>query len=136
MVTGKGEGPGPDFAISMMALPDVCVIWYLEILQLATVLILGRCELRLGDHLPTTWVEFQELESLFPIVGTSPGVTPRFRTSTYNNHRMMWLRFPVQAQGRRVVLGINQAEATGCDIQATLIVSSIPKEVPDCLLSV
>ncbi|MBA7534303.1 hypothetical protein ES705_26549 [subsurface metagenome] len=135
-VTVLGAVASPKFDIAEMAFPERCVLWELAALFQGETLIETDFELRLGDVLPTTWAEFQEYDLLFRGVRqlTIPGGLIHITTMTSVN----WQNFkmPLQAAGRRLVIGVGAGEAVNNYVQVALTVSSIPREVPDCLLSV
>lgn len=130
-----GEALASKFDISKMALPETCVIWELAAVLHSAELFEGAFELRLGDQLPASWPAFQELELLFSGVRTilPPGAVIYLTSMTSVNWQN--LKMPVRAAGRRLVLGIRSGTCNGHFIQVALTVSSIPREVPDWLVS-
>jgi len=131
-----GAAASPRFAISPQGLPDMCVIWWISVVAAKATIIVGEFELRIGDEVPANWAAFQLQDLLYPRPGIYPGLTESIGTAT--NVYPFWgkLRYPVHAQGRRIILGVNAGFFVGNDVQACVVVSSIPTEVPDCLLSV
>lgn len=131
-----GAVVSPKFDIAEMPLPERCIIWELAALYHEETLLKAQFELRLGDTLPLTWAAFQEYELLFKGVRTlaAPG-GPIYIVSTMS---VNWQNFklPVAAAGRRLVIGVDAGQAVNNTVQAVVTVSSIPREVPDCLLSV
>jgi len=131
----KGKTATNQFVISMHGLPDVCVVWYFQVFHTHGTIFESYCHLRLGDEIPATWAQFLELERLFPRPAVAAGLVDCIYTSWYTTSRFMSLRMPVQAQGRRIILGVEAGKANGVVFETTVVVSSIPREVPDCLLS-
>jgi len=124
------------FDITELALPEVCVIWELSAWYDTAELGQMYFELRLGDMVPTTWAEFQLNELLFRGVRYGPGVNGYFHITSMTSIDWRNLKMPVQSAGRRVILGVPAGVAIATRIQVVITVSSIPREVPDCLLSV
>lgn len=125
-----------EYRISDVALPDVCVLWELHVwfpeLLTGAASSWAYCSVALGDHLPLTPPEMVAFEPLFP---GCEEVAAGLQTIRGNIH-LVNLRKPVMAQGRRVVVDFTSASAGVFDIALSLVFSSIPTEVPDCLLSV
>jgi len=126
----------PKFDVAEMALPEKCVIWELAAFYHTTGLDEAEFDIRLGDVLPTTWAEFIGYERLFK--GVRGLIAPGGLIYVTSMTSVNWQNFkmPVQAAGRRLVIGVDAGVAVGHAVQVTLTVSSIPREVPDCLLSV
>ncbi|MBA7610302.1 hypothetical protein ES703_17509 [subsurface metagenome] len=135
-VTVIGAAASPRFDISEMALPERCVIWEFTVLFAKEILAEAVFEIRLGDVLPTTMAQFREYEVLFK--GVRGQAVPDGLIHVTSMTSVNWQNFkmPVQSTGRRIVVGIDIGVAVGDQIQVALTVSSIPREVPDCLLSV
>ena len=123
--------PGSAFDISEIALPEICVIWEVGWFMLLAGGAGDGLRLALGDQLPATAAQFMLLDPLihgFGIQGPEPRlISPRNCLGPVVTNQ---LRLPVQAAGRRLVL---QGFATTgpAYIQAWVIVSSVPKEIPD-----
>lgn len=134
-VAFKQVGIGTQYDISEMALPDICVIWYFSVFFWAGTTANCRLKLALGDRLPATTVEFNALDPLFKDIGLVHG-TNRYLTGIYqDNILQLPMKKLVYAQGRRLI-GRWVIDATGTyPCLATIVVSSVPNEVPDCLIS-
>lgn len=132
----KGKVAADDYVISMHGLPDVCVVWELQVFHTHDTIFLSFCHIRLGDEIPGTWNQFIELERLFPRPVVAGGLADCITTPGWTTSRILSLRMPVHAQGRRIILGVERGVASGVTLEATIVVSSVPREVPDCLLSV
>ena len=126
----------PVFDISEMALPERCVIWELAALYHLGILGSAEFELRLGDQLPASWAAFQEYELLFKGIRYMATATSLIYLTSMTSVNWQNFKMPVQASGRRVILGVNTGVAAAGKLQVALTVSSVPREVPDCLLSV
>lgn len=126
---------GTFYDISELALPETCVIWNCSIWSpyyaIAGVII----SLAIGDVLPTDDAQFDVYEPLFRDVGV---ITAGRRTIHIYRSPGMYaipMRMPVEAMGRRLVGRFERASEVLTGAYVILTVSSIPKEVPDCLLS-
>ncbi|MBA7532988.1 hypothetical protein ES705_25223 [subsurface metagenome] len=127
--------PAVEYRISDMALPDVCVLWELQIwhheLTAAAAVIQIYSSIALGDHLPATMAEVALMEQLMPgCLEVVAGVNVIRGTLHIVN-----IRKPIAAQGRRVVAAMTSVMAGLFDASIVLVFSSIPKEVPDWLIS-
>jgi len=123
------------FYIHHLALPDVCVLWELWAWNFAhydqlteTWLDTIRFRLALGDVLPITGPQFAALEEI-PL--GAYGVDEYLGSCLH----LTRLRLPVIAQGRRVVVAGTAILPSDALFNLALVFSSIPNEVPDCLLS-
>lgn len=123
------------YYISEMALPDVCVLWelYFDSSPLSTGVLppLSPVSIYLGDQLPTTDGEMAVMEPLFPEADELIAGLRSFRRSGH----LSQLRKPIMAQGRRVVLRLQGGTVVPIDVFVGLVFSSMPKEVPDWLIS-
>jgi len=126
---------GVDYFISEIGLPDKCVLWELFIKATSTTVYVTAFDilvsLALGDNLPTTDAEFIALENMFP---EADEFTAGVRLIRGYLH-LTRLRKPYTAQGRRSVLRTETLVEQPNNFVVGLIFSSIPTEVPDCLLS-
>jgi len=130
------SAPGTKYFISEMGLPDRCVLWELCCSVVSEVVgVPYECvpfSLALGDNLPVGFNQFWEFENMFPEADEISQRMKLFRGNLY----LTQLRKPYAAQGRRVVLRVEEVASASWPFSLGLVFSSIPKEVPDCLLSV
>lgn len=126
----------PVFDISEFALPERCVIW--EVVLVGRIAAFASVELclALGDQLPPDDAAFAVLELVFGGVESAAGVRGAIETPTLSIHQVTKLRVPLQTSGRRFVGRFIRREAMVAAADVIIVVSSIPREVPDCLLSV
>lgn len=124
------------FDISELALPEACVIWNCGIWSPYYAMVDITISLALGDVLPTTDAQFDAYETLFRDVGVIVAGRRTIRMirspGTYN----IPMRLPVAATGRRLVGRFEWSAEALTNVYCILTVSSIPKEVPDWLISV
>lgn len=129
-------GPGVAWDISDMALPEQCVIWEVFWWINADEFMDYLIDMRLGDHLPAAAGEFIVMEPLFRDFGlhTNNGysIVPAWNGAFYR----LSVRMPIAAAGRRLVVQFYNTLSGSVYGGAGIVISSIPKEVPDCLLSV
>lgn len=126
---------GVYYDISEGALPEKCVIWHSSIYTLEYATITGSISVSLGDNLPTTDAEFDAMEPLFRNVG----IVVAGRSSFYFGRYPMIAAWPerrfVAAAGRRIVGRFEWTAAVAWSMSFLAVVSSIPTEVPDWLVS-
>lgn len=123
------------FDISESPLPEWCVIWEVCFGPGVETAYPWRVELSLGDQLPANIAQFLVLEPLFPAVLGIANHRSVFVSGVGSGWSMTRLKVPVHAIGRRIV-GAFLSMLTGpTDCTVIVTVSSIPREVPDCLIS-
>lgn len=125
----------PHYDISESGLPERCVIWgfYIVVSGVSTSYV--EVTFALGDMLPTTEAEFGANEMLFHDLGVPFGAIRFIRTIPYSGLGFIPMRKYVAAGGRRLIGRFDPATATLVYSHGILIVSGVPTEVPDCLLS-
>ncbi|MBA7554599.1 hypothetical protein ES705_47225 [subsurface metagenome] len=111
------------------------MIWELQIAAASTEAMTELVlRLSLGDQIPTTIAQMELLQPLVPGCGVREcpyeiRVIPPFR------YHLSRLRKPILASGRRLVVEITGPIIGSLQIDIWLIVSSVPMEVPDWLVS-
>ena len=124
-----------DFDISEVALPDKGVIWQFVWEPIDVRFVPAYCRLAISDYLPTSEAEFMRLEPLFNGYGEQ-GPGPRKITSYYYTGAVaIDLRMLIEPQGSRLCMMGHSEGAFSAEARASIVVSSLPKEVPDWLLS-
>ena len=127
---------GPLFDISEFGFPEWTVIWNMSVWYVQPGDVYVGVALSLGDALPATDAEFIALDILFKDLGIVVAGIKALNMMAAGGQYSFPLRKLVHTMGRRLV-GRFYMGATGLQYaHAVLTVSSIPKEVPDCLLSV
>jgi len=122
--------------ISELALPDRAILYEFNILGVGVFGKVVSCRLALGDQLPTATAEMDRLEPLFSGFGQQ-GADPRsFDAAAGMSLHLDRLRLMVPAQGRRLILETTALTGMIVFVLVGIVVSGIPTEVPDCLLSV
>lgn len=126
---------GHHLAISTKGLPDRCVLWSITLnIQQFNGTFPCYADFALGDNLPVDEIEFMTLEPLIPYWGVL--MAGRWGQVVVGHNFMHWpdFRYPVIAQGRRIVCHWQTSAVQG-NLQATFMVSAFPTEVPDWLVS-
>ena len=123
------------YYISEMALPERCVIWQL----FAWTPIVGSLEpfnlnerfsYKLGDQLPNAAI-FASQEELFAAADMIVGGERSF----YPFAGVLNLRQPVMSSGRRITIRVHNFSVITLLFCTGIVISSVPNEVPDCLVS-
>lgn len=121
--------------ISEVALPEVCVIWGMEMWCGTPIANLDYIRLVLGDQLPVAAAEVDVMEPLFMGFGTQgaePRHVPESAPCGISLPPMKVLKYTA---GRRLVLEVTALVAKTAVISVCIVVSSVPTEVPDWLSS-
>ena len=125
----------PAWDISELSLPQACVLWEVVFWTCQSLAVGDYFRLALGFQVPTSLAMMNALDPLLPGVGV-PGPEPRHIVGMGNGFGMRFtMRQMIQANGRKVVLELNPATLVNKEIQVILVFSSVPREVPDWLLS-
>lgn len=123
------------FDISLMGLPDKCVLWEINMIGFGTpVTNYWTLSMKLGDHIPATVPEFNALTNLHPSLGADVTGDRTFIMPDNQNFSIRRIKIPIEAQGRRVV-AMFRTSIDDNDLTCVLIFSNMPTEVPDCLIS-
>ena len=124
-----------EWDISEVALPDMCVIWELYIESIGIYSEVMTLRIALGDQLPLNVAMFNALDPLIMGFGAQ-GPEPRsLYFPVHDRMHINRLRVPVAAQGRRLVIECLTPEAIAGSVFVGIVVSGVPKEVPDWLYS-
>ena len=131
----EGADAQPAWDISELAFPEETVIWELQVYSCSAGADVASLRLALGDQLPTTAAMMTALEPLMPGLGLH-GPDPRDIRPACDGE-MGWnkLRMPIAAGGRRLVLEVTGAVGKSPVVTVGVVVSSVPKEVPEWLSS-
>lgn len=124
------------YDISEAGLGDRCVIWQAIVYHSGPDTTALNISLALGDQMPADDAEFDALEPLFSDLGRRFEGRRVIDQGSFMSLLSIPMRMPIQAQGRRLVGRFAIAWAPAIPPAVILVVSSVPREVPDCLLSV
>ena len=124
-----------EWDMSEMCLPEKFVLWYVSIYWQAWSASSGSTlRLALGDQLPTTTGMMDKLEPLLHGIGDQ-GMEPRvLRSYQYTGHEGFPLRKLYPSMGRHLIGEVVSAGGATSHVRVILTVSSLPTEVPDCIL--
>jgi len=133
---GEGTIAAPAFDISETGLGERTVVWGAGVWNELADILTSFVRFKLGDHLPATLAEFDALEDMFPEMACVAGY--RSILANKGSNGLVWLpmRRMFQTSGRRIVVALG---VTGISVDMGMCgieISSVPREVPDCLLSV
>lgn len=133
--SGNTLGISITFGVSMQALPERCVIW--EVVYQVTGVAKQICyfDLRLSDVVPPDTFSWIAMERLIPGIGQITGEGENMPVDSGAACFRLTMKKPVQTGGQRMLGRFEFTTATPSIAVATVVVSSIPKEIPDCLVS-
>jgi len=134
-VMAWASGGVASFDISEDAYPDRMVLWHVGLWCYYAVGADQYIKLALGHQLPTDDAAFMLCEPLLRGIGRS-GPDPR-RIELFSNapSPTIPLRMPIEAQGKRLVVEAYAAAEKYIRVHVITVISSMPKEVPDWLIS-
>ncbi len=127
------SGAGSVYAINPAGLPDKMVIWEVVVAARAAVVVTIHVGLALGEQLPASDAEYNALELVFPNVISSDGDRGEFEVSSDSGFSVTNVRFPIVASGRRLIGKFTRHQGNATEGVITVVYSSIPNEVPECL---
>lgn len=119
------------YDISEMALPEWCVIWEMVFTGCNTVGVSINFSLRLGDQLPASDAEFLAMEMIFPGIDHFVDGRNVFELGAMSNQQFRRIRQPVHSMGRRLVMGARAAVGSPEGGSVQVLISSVPKEIPE-----
>jgi len=133
--SAKGVVVGPNWDIAEIAFPEHIVLWELNLYSVGSVTTAKTFRLALGDQLPTSGAMMDALEPFLPGLGIT-GPEPRLIMPLhYGSLTGPMLRTNIHTAGQRLVLEVS-ADVTASDaLVVIVIVSSLPTEAPDWLVS-
>lgn len=133
--TVKAKQGAHGWDISEVAMPEACVVWEYCARYDGDPDTTGYFWLALGDQLPVTQAIFRALDPMFMGLGVQ-GPDPRMiRMSGTSGVHYDRLRIPVATMGRRLVLMVEGQETGFGTVEVGLVVSGMPKEVPEWVIS-
>jgi len=127
-VAGGAEG----FVISADALPDRCVVWTMFVSAYRDGTAPAVAEFRLGQQIPADLTAFRLLDPIIGPAGFTGIVRSALQCSSYGLLAAIDIRLPILSSGRKLVLRLEAIGAVALVIQAGIVISSIPNEVPEC----
>jgi len=125
----------PHFEICETGLPEVCVIWSISTVCIGTFSSGINIQLRLGDNMPATDAEFLAFEPLIDDITGTGAVRNSIVVPGISGPHRFPIRKVVASAGRRLVGRFQRIATTAMGGQVIVVVSSMPTEVPDWLVS-
>lgn len=123
------------FDISKTALPEKCVIWEVFYYAYGEDVDYARVALALGDQLPADMAAFDLNEQIIHQLGRHSQIEYLMYIGANSGPLVIPLKIPLAAGGRRLI-GRFENLALGFQFfLAGIVVSSVPTEVPDWLIS-
>lgn len=123
------------YAISPAGLPEKTAIWEVLAAARSTATATIHVGLALGDQLPASDAEYNALAPVFPNVISSDGVRGQFEVGSFGFMNIVRVRMPVAVAGRRFVAKFIRHQGNASEGTIAITYSSMPCEVPTCLLS-
>jgi len=122
---------GVHFDISETPLPEKSVIWCVHAQHGSTILSIATVSFALGDFLPTVDAEFDQFEQLIPDIGIPVGTRRDIHFGNESPLVLCAMKVGVSTQGRRLVMRAHKTAQGTQPIDAALIVSSVPRSIPE-----
>lgn len=131
----RSENAGTVYDMCRLAFPERVVIWSIQYKVVSPGLdgwmYIGTA---LSDVLPTTTAEFDALEPLLPYFGILDGLRWIVPFWVSENYVLDSLRNVCESKGRKLIVRA-ETYPTVLSLVVSVTASSIPREVPDCLIS-
>lgn len=128
-------GAGAVFDMSDVQLPDRFVIWEVVAIQRYAAGSSVEVTLATGLQVPANDAAFDELPLLFPQINSVTGRLGALDLVYLTSSIYVKVKVPIVGQGSHIVGRFIRTVGTGIGIQVSVIISSIPREVPDWLIS-
>jgi len=123
------------YGISVLALPERMVIWELNVWTDGFITSLERVFMGLGAEVPQDFAEAGLLESVPAGLGRWNGEWFEVNLPFYMSVDFRRLRTVIVTGGRRLVLMVETGFLKTGWVQAAMVVSGVPKEVPEWAIS-
>ena len=123
------------WAMSTFTLPDRGVVWQLVIATPRDAFELEYFRVALGMKLPAVVSEMNTLSPIFPGFGDVSYSPPRFYFYPTTLAGRWDIKFPIISMSQNLIIEAQAVAAKNLRLTVALIVSSIPTEVPDWLVS-
>lgn len=131
----KGYGAAVKFDMAEIPFPDRMVIWQVSIEAYYMSDLESYIRLALGEQIVTSEAMFMLLDPLIYGYGYQ-GPEPRI-ISFFTNYGQtsLLLRMPIETKGQRLLMMSSSEDTKHAKCRVSVVVSSIPKEVPEWLIS-
>ncbi len=124
-----------EFYLFRMALPEWTVFWELRVWCTIPATTGVRFGLALGQVAPADLAEFKGLEPVFPCIEDGSGQIGMLDISQYSPQGLATIRHPVKTASRRLIYYGQNPTAAAVIICLAVVISSVPREVPDWMCS-
>jgi len=130
-----GTAVAPSFKKNRCMLPEYAVLWEICIISDNIVGGHGMIGIRLGDQVPANLAEFERLEEIFPCCDCESNGKSRFNPMQGSAIHLTRLKMAFHTMGRTVVTMHRAGPGLSLETSVSMVWSSLPKEIPDCLLT-
>lgn len=124
-----------EYRLMDLGLPERCVIWEVCVGPVYTASIYGSFCFKLCDQAPANQAAMEALESVFPACWDINGVQSCLTGPSTGPVAVRRLKVGLEVGGRRLVVGTYNSTGSSRVFVWSIVVSSVPTEVPDCLVS-
>lgn len=121
--------------ISEVALPERCVVWEFIAWESYIEHVANYFRLAIGDQLPTAVAMMNALDPLFMGLGDQGAEPRQIRCPMSGNISFRRLRTPIETGNKRLIIEVVAQAAQSSWTSVVIVVSSVPREVPDWLIS-
>jgi len=133
--TASGVNGALAWDISELSFPEVCVVWSFTFWLRRDDFDIETFRVALGTQLPVAAAMMNALEPLIPGLGIQGAAPRQILMSSYGAATILTLRTPLETGGRNLVIEGTPSAAKSGSATGALVVSSMPREVPDWLIS-
>ena len=124
-----------EYAISELSFPEKAVSWNVSIFWGLWSAAGSTLQLGIKDTIPVSPATISACEELLPGVGEANAGPNFLHGYQYSGHEDFPLRMPVEGPARRLVGAAVSSGGATSNVRVVVTVSSVPGEVPDCVLS-
>ena len=129
------SGDNPVWDISEVSFPDKAVLWSVTIMWVYSNVTTAYVRLGMANKIPKNRLEMDTATNLVTGLGKQ-GFTPRrIPGYQYGGHEVYNMRKHIQPQGKKLVAEANAWTDKDIVVRVSALVSSIPKEIPEWMIS-
>jgi len=125
-----------EYAMSEMAFPERMILWQVAIYWGLWSAAGSYLRLGMRDQIPTSPAEMSSAEEILPGVGESMLGPNMLHAYQYTGQEIIDLKAPMIPPARHLVAQVTSSGGATSNVRAICVVSGIPNEVPECVLSV
>lgn len=131
----KTAAIGTYYDLSELGLPDKCVIWQVNWSFSSIGVLSVVTSLALANEIPADTNEYNQKSQLLADMGISVELRRDVTISSYGGGKTIDIRMPLETAGKRLLGRFNWGQAITGMMMISMVISSIPKEVPDWVFS-